>query len=118
MHLAETPANRAVLQWWRLTIPSSVLFSALYAGLHFIIWVFTLVATVTGDWSGSVYATPGFVPTSAAIGVMLLVYLGLDLVRWRGRHPDWQRFGYVTYALAAVLVLLVLVFLARVAALA
>lgn len=102
--------------WWRMGIPVSVLLSALYVGLHFVLWVGNIVTATS--WSDTVYGGAGTFSTASIVsGVLLLVYLGLDFQRWRRRHGHWARYGYVIFGAAAVLVSAILLFLGRVAGL-
>ena len=97
---------------WALSLPPSVLLSALYAGLHSLVWVLTLVTAT--DFVTRMYSPAlEFAATAKAIGWLLLAYLAVDLWRWRLQHPGSRTHGYVVFGAAAGLVALILSFLSR-----
>lgn len=112
MELAGTHSSRARPGSWRVALPTGVLLSALYAGIHFLLWVGTIVGSPSLEQTLYAGGT-GFQTVSIVIGALLLLYLGADLRRWSVAHAHWRSYGYVIYGVAALLVAVVLVFLYR-----
>lgn len=93
----------------RVAIAPSVLLSLVFAGVQWVVWV--LMSVVTPFPDESVYA-PGstFVQVSAVTTGLLLAFVLGDLHRHRLESQGLDRYQYLTFGVAALLMALLLAF--------
>lgn len=90
------------------SVPLSLVLSVLFVGLHFVVYLLTVISTL--DWSEAVYVEVSFGRISLVTGVLLLAYLGLDFWRWKARGTR-ERVYYLVFGGTAVLLVAMLIFL-------
>ena len=94
-------------------ISISVLLTMLFVGAQWVVFVLTAVAT-TGGVSPMYSGTNPFTVTSVVVAVLLMAFLLVDFRRNRVEAHGGKRFQFVVFGIAAALLVLFMVFMARV----
>jgi len=107
-HHADTPHGQS-----HAPISISVLLTLLFVGAQWVVWVLTVVTSV---WNEPTIYNGGnpFTVASIVVSLLLMAFLIVDFRRNRIEAHGGRRFQFVAFGLAAVLLMLFMLFMVRV----